>query len=143
MSKVLNGYIEALNGLPLAASDKQTIARGLSMGDQAYAAQNDQGPKPLITNTITESKTLVVEDANTYNRIVSEEDVVVTIPTNASVSIPINSVVEFFQVLEGALEINAADGVNIVSYDNIIRTGGIGTAAIIKKVGTDTWDLVI
>jgi hypothetical protein len=66
---------------------------------------------------------------------------IVTIPTNASVAIPVGLSIEFIQAGTGPLVFIAAAGVTLTSLESRVTTSGQHAVAKLTKKATDTWVL--
>lgn len=90
---------------------------------------------------VSGNKTLALTDEYTYQRVTAAS--IITIPTNATVAMPIGAEIDFFQSGSGIITFAAAGGVTVNSYGDTLVTDGKGAAATLKKVGTNEWDLTI
>jgi hypothetical protein len=95
---------------------------------------------PVTTQSGT-SYTALIGDANTYIRFTNASAVTFTIPLNASVAFPVNTVIEMEQAGAGTLTVAAAGGVTINSRASHFSLAGQFGVAALKKVATDTWTL--
>lgn len=87
------------------------------------------------------SYTLALSDAGGWVRMTSGSANTVTVPLNASVAFPINTIISVRQAGTGQTTIGAAGGVTInATAALLLRTQG-STISLIK-IGSDTWDLV-
>lgn len=93
------------------------------------------------TVPVSANKTLDLADEYTYQRVTAAATI--TIPTNASVELPVGAVIDFFQAGSGAITFSPESGVTVNSYEDTLVTDGKGSAATLKKVGTNEWDLII
>ncbi len=85
--------------------------------------------------------TLALSDAGGWVRMTSDSANTVTVPLNATVAYPINTVISVRQSGTGQTTISPAGGVTINStVSPILRTQN-STISLVK-VGTDIWDLV-
>lgn len=98
----------------------------------------DQGA-PIITDATT-ARTLSLSDNGAYIRFGTSAASTLTIPTNASVAFPIGAEIGIFQVNAGTLTFTGADVT--INSDGLKNTlDNQFSAAYLKKVGTDSWDL--
>ena len=68
--------------------------------------------------------------------------ITLTVPTNASVAFPVNSVVHVAQAAAGQVTIAAAGGVTIKKHSSLnAKTFGQETVLSLAKIATDTWRL--
>lgn len=117
------------------AQNPASTVTGLASGD--VLAQAIEGRIVAVSA----NKTLALTDRLTYQRVTAASTV--TIPTNDSVAFPIGTKIDFFQAGSGVITFVGAGGVTINSYEDILVTDGKGSAATLKKVGTNEWDLTI
>jgi hypothetical protein len=85
--------------------------------------------------------TLAVADAGTRVHGLNTGAAVVTVPTNASVAIPITTVIVVCRRAAGTLTISSATGVTINSADNLRACRVQYSAVTLTKVNTDAWQL--
>lgn len=91
-----------------------------------------------ITVPVTGNKTFSINDAWSYQR--NTATCVYTVPTNASVAFPINTLIQGFTAGQVASFV-AASGVTINSDEGKLALRP-NTGWSIKKVGTNAWDLI-
>lgn len=89
----------------------------------------------------TASSTLALTDAQTIYPVNSATGVNVTIPANASVAIPIGSVVNVLQKGVGRINFQAANGVTILSPSSQVSSAGQNNNNILSKIATNTWHI--
>jgi len=89
----------------------------------------------------TASSTLALADAQTIYPVNSATGVNVTIPTNASVAIPVGSVVNVIQVGAGRINYQASNGVTVLSPSNQVSSAGQNFSNILSKIATNTWHI--
>lgn len=100
------------------------------------------GHRPIVTNSNT-SITLALTDADTYQRLTGSTAITITVPTNASVAFAVGTEIDFIMAGTGKITFAPAGGVTINSKGgNLSITNTEFSGATIKKVATDTWDLV-
>lgn len=92
-------------------------------------------------NTQTTSYTLTVDDAERYIRMNVATANNVTVPTNASVPIPVGRQVHIRQAGAGKTSIVASGGVT-VNTPETLNARKQGSTLTLIKVATDTWDLM-
>jgi hypothetical protein len=66
----------------------------------------------------------------------------VTIPANATVAFPTGAEMVFFQVGAGNVQFANAAGVTLNSKESLVNLTGQYSAATLKKIATNTWDLI-
>lgn len=96
-----------------------------------------------VAKTITETgtaRTLSLSDAFGYIRTTNSGAVTITVPTDASVAFPIDTEITVFQSGAGTVTFAAAVGVTIEA--DSLSISGQKKAATLKKVDTNTWDLI-
>jgi hypothetical protein len=87
--------------------------------------------------------TLVLSDFYKWLRCTNAVGCVITIPTNSAVGFAIDTEITIRSVTSGAVSIVGAAGVTLNVPTGFIATLlDNGSTALIKKVATDTWDLV-
>lgn len=112
-------------------------AGDISNWDDAFSWGDHRIP-PVTTRTT--SNTLVLSDNYRVILQQSTNPNTVTIPTNASVALPVGSLIEIWQVGAGATTIAAAGGVTLNGV-----TAGSGTitarygAVTLRKIATNSW----
>jgi hypothetical protein len=89
----------------------------------------------------TASSTLALTDAQTICPVNSATGVNLTIPTNASVALPVGSVVNVIQVGAGRINYQASNGVTVLSPSNQVSSAGQYFSNILSKIATDTWHI--
>lgn len=99
------------------------------------------GPAPSSTQAGT-SYTAVLGDANTYIRFTNAAAVVFTIPPNASVAFPLDTVISVEQAGAGAVTLTPGSGVTLNSRGGLLQTGGQYAVCQLKKIGTNTWTVI-
>jgi hypothetical protein len=89
----------------------------------------------------TASSTLALADAQTIYPVNSATGVNLTIPTNASVALPVGSVVNVIQVGAGRINYQASNGVTVLSPSNQVSSAGQNFSNILSKIATNTWHI--
>jgi hypothetical protein len=108
--------------------------------DVAGTARATQGT-PYTTYTAN-TKTLALTDNGYYTRCSNTTLITITIPNNSTVAFPLGSEMIFFQAGSGnVLFVNAA-GVTLNSKQSNKNLTGQYSAATLKKIATNTWDLI-
>jgi alpha-tubulin suppressor-like RCC1 family protein len=85
--------------------------------------------------------TLVLADKGRQVSLSNASAITLTVPTNASVAFPTLSRIELWQEGAGQVTVAAAGGVTIRSSGTKLKLAGQYSAAVLTKVGTDTWQL--
>ena len=109
----------------------------LEVTGEAVATQG----MPYIAESGT-SRTLAFSDIGNYIRCTNAAATTVTIPPNASVTIPTGAEVIIFQAGAGQVTIAAGAGVTLNSKEGNLKISAQYAAATCKKVATDTWDVI-
>ena len=84
--------------------------------------------------------TLALTDAQAYLRTTNASDVTLTIPTNSSVAIPIDTEISGIHTSVSTLSFSDV-GVNVHSVRDSLTISTENSTWALKKVGTDEWDL--
>lgn len=106
-------------------------------------ASGSQSWRIFGTNTYTGATyTFALTDQDTFVQFNRATAQTVTIPTNASVAFPIGTEIDVIQIGAGQVTFAAAGGVTLNSFGGLLSLSGQWSAATLKKVDTDTWDLV-
>ena len=94
----------------------------------------------IITDATT-TRTLALTDAGAYIRCTSGSATTVTVPPNSSVAFPTGTEVNVRAAGAGQVTIAQGAGVTINSAETL-KLRKQGSTGTIKKVATDTWDLM-
>lgn len=103
-----------------------------------------QADLPTITANINAqtgtSYTLALTDAGLGNLATFDNasPITVTVPLNATVAFPVNSVIHLAQTGDGVVTVSGASGVTIISAAGV-TTLAKGVAVTLVKLATDTW----
>jgi hypothetical protein len=108
--------------------------------DVAGTARATQG-MPIASQSAN-TKTLALTDNGYYVRCSNSTTMTVTIPANATVAFPTGAEMVFFQVGAGNVQFANAAGVTVNSKDDALFLTGQFSAATLKKITTNTWDLI-
>lgn len=104
--------------------------------------------RPSVVSTIEESTDGVYDpvlaDANSYKRYAGDSQLTVLVPLNAAVAYQVDTEITFRQAGAGAIVFDTAtSGPTVNGIDGFLdRTGVNGATVTLKKVATDTWDLI-
>lgn len=109
-----------------------------ALSDIEDAVGNLQNP-PVEEETGT-SYTLVLADDGKIKELNNANPITLTVPTNASVPLPVGAQILVIQRGAGKVTITPADGVTINSVDDELTTIGQHAKAGLIKVATDEWD---
>jgi hypothetical protein len=108
--------------------------------DVAGTARATQGT-PYTTYTAN-TKTLALTDNGYYTRCSNTTLITITIPNNSTVAFPLGSEMIFFQAGSGNVLFASAAGVTLNSKESLVNLTGQYSAATLKKIATNTWDLI-
>jgi hypothetical protein len=132
----------------LATTAPAALATTAVVGISNFAARADHQhllPTGLTPYSVsadkTASSTLALSDAQTIYPINSATGVNLNIPTNASVALPIGSVVNVLQKGAGRINFQAANGVTVLSPLSQTSSAGQYYNNILSKIATDTWHI--
>lgn len=93
-----------------------------------------------INNQTGATYTLALTDANSVVRFTTTGAKTLTVPTNATVALPIGAMIEVYAADAGAtITIAPAGGVTIQSPFNYLAIPSGGGKGILRKVATNTW----
>lgn len=67
----------------------------------------------------------------------------ITVPTNASVAFPVNTIVYLANINTGAVTVAGASGVTVNAQGSLRVLDGQYSTALLMKTATDTWLLTI
>ena len=129
------------SGVIIDDSDNVTGINDLTVGNDLTVTGDISGHRGINTISGT-SETLSSSNLGKYNRTTNSSTVTITVPPNASVSIAVNTEVEFFQAGTGQLVFAEGAGVTINSAEGWLSSIGQYRAFVLKKVATDEWDLI-
>jgi hypothetical protein len=119
----------AANGVCPLGADSRVASAYLPVSSAFYTVSADR----------TTSSTLALTDAQTISPVNSATGVNLTIPTNASVAIPVGSIVNVIQKGAGRINYQASNGVTILSPSSQVSSAGQNFNNILSKIATDTW----
>lgn len=102
--------------------------------------------RPSIVATVSATTHApVLSDSNGYKRCTNAAGCAVTLPDNADVAFAIDTEITYRQCAAGAVSFDQPtdSAVTINGLEGFLQqTGVIGAVVTVKKVGTDTWDLI-
>lgn len=99
-------------------------------------------PPPSANTSSTQSGTtytLALTDANTIVDFSSGSAIAVTIPTNASVAFPLDTIIELTQYGAGQITVSGDTGVTLRSPGSKNKTAAQYATMALRKKGTDEW----
>ncbi len=112
-------------------------------GHGFYAILVSFSPAPMPVELTDIAHTLTLDDVNTYMRStgINTGGILITIPADASVPIPVGSDFHFCQRGD-PIYFAAAGGVTLNKpVDLQLYTANVGSVVTLKKIATDEWDL--
>lgn len=129
------------SGLPIHSSTTATEIGYVNGVTSAIQTQLDARDTTEMTiNTQAGDYTLVLGDAkNNFLELTKGTAGTLTIPTNASVAIPIGSTVSGYAAGAGQITITAAGGVSLRSADGALKTRVQYSTFSLLKVAINTW----
>lgn len=128
--------------MPLSGLDARFDAAGLAASQAATALASAKTYADTVTkNTKTASYTLALADVSKVIEMNVASANTLTVPPNASVAIPVDSVIEILAYGSGQTSIVAGSGVTIRSAGAKLKLSGQYSGAALRKRGTDEWVL--
>ncbi|QCG77614.1 minor tail protein [Gordonia phage Fairfaxidum] len=127
-AKIVDGSV----GLAKLAAEVAIAIQGM-IDTSVLAAQR------ITVNAQTGAYTLVLTDANKAIEVTTASAVNLTIPTDASVALPIGTVIEVDQMGAGRVTILGASGVTIQSAVTPPTTRAQYSAVVLRKRGANLW----
>jgi hypothetical protein len=85
--------------------------------------------------------TIALTDISVFQNCSAASNFTITIPTNASVAVPVGNEIEFMQGGAGPLIFAAAAGVTLLSFEGRVTSSGQNAVCRLRKIATDTWVL--
>jgi hypothetical protein len=131
----VSGYSHSMN-FRLNSATVVALA-GMTVTGTARATQGT----PYTTYTAN-TKTLALTDNGYYTRCSNTTLITITIPNNSTVAFPLGSEMVFFQAGSGNVLFANAAGVTLNSKESNKNLTGQYSAATLKKIATNTWDLI-
>jgi hypothetical protein len=132
--------INALTSMNFRLNTATVVAlatSGMTVTGTAVATQG----MPIASQSAN-TKTLALTDNGSYVRCSNTTTMTVTIPANATVAFPTGAEMVFFQVGAGNVQFANAAGVTLNSKESLVNLTGQYSAATLKKIATNTWDLI-
>jgi hypothetical protein len=132
--------INAKTSLTLRLNSATVVALATSGMTVTGTASATQG-MPIASQSAN-TKTLALTDNGSYVRCSNSTIMTITIPANATVAFPTGAEMVFFQVGAGNVQFANAAGVTLNSKESLVNLTGQYSAATLKKIATNTWDLI-
>ena len=134
--------VDSLSGSLMSVTDASGIPILEVFSDATVEVKGFKGYRPIQTQA--SSFVLQLSDMGTYNRC---GGVAITASLSASSAIPfaIGTEIEFFQTSSAGkllITASAGSGITLNSKNGNLKLAGQFSAATLKKVGTNEWDLV-
>ena len=134
--------IDSLSGSLMSVTDASGIPILEVFSDATVEAKGFKGYRPIQTQA--SSFVLQLSDMGTYNRC---SGVAITASISASSAMPfaIGTEIEFIQTSSAGnllITASAGSGITLNSKNGNLKLAGQFSAATLKKVGTDEWDLI-
>jgi hypothetical protein len=133
--------VDSMSGSLMAVTDASGIPILEVFSNNTVTANGFKGWRPIETRG--SSFVLQLTDIGTYNRCHGQ--MTASLSASSAIPFPIGTEIEFVQTSSlGNLYITASNGSGITlnSKNNNQKLAGQWSAATIKKVGTDEWDIV-
>ncbi|GAA4464199.1 hypothetical protein GCM10023189_43170 [Nibrella saemangeumensis] len=127
-----------------ARSDGSTLtARNYEINAQVLTGSSGGGSSsgPASVSVASASFTLAASDGGKIIPVTASIPTVITVPANASVSIPAGTTVHLIQESTGFVVVNPASGVTLRSRNDYRRTACRGDRLTLTKIDTNVWDL--
>lgn len=106
---------------------------------KAFDSPLSQTPPQVTVTESTTTRNLALVDQSKYIRCTNAGTTTINIPTNASIAFPVDTEITFLRA-SGSVQFSAAVGVTLNAAGTVINEQW--RAATLKKVATDTWDLI-
>ena len=136
------GSVSSVNGVSPATNGNVTLSPAdigaASLTDGKVTAEQASS----AISTKTDSFTLALADAGTMIIASSSADIVITIPTNASVAFPVGTEIEVARFGVGSVSFVCASGVTMNSTSGMADISDQYAVVGIKKTDTNVWLLV-
>lgn len=136
-------YVQAsspsLTGVPTAPTAALGTA-STQLATCAFVMTQNAASSLIVTTTQAASYTFTAADASTVVESTGSSAATFTVPANASVPLPVGTVIESYQAGTGTLTIAAASGVTINSAGSLASRAQYATLNLRKRT-TDGWVL--
>ena len=136
------GSVSSVNGVSPATNGDVTLSPAdigaASLTDGKVTAEQASS----AISTKTDSFTLALADAGTMIIASSSADIVITIPTNASVAFPVGTEIEVARFGVGSVSFVCASGVTMNSTSGMAYISDQYAVVGLKKTDTNVWLLV-
>lgn len=132
-----NTYVKRTSDGGVKVTDATEATEATSLQQMQGAVLDSQ--KLLASRTVTAAATLAASDANKavyVNQASLTTNVVVTIPTNATVAFPVGTIIEITAYGTGGAKLSPAGGVTLLGASIVMPDWG--TVRLVKS-GTDSW----
>lgn len=119
-------------GSDVVTIDTTTMQLGSTSSPRIY--------RPIVTQT--DSATLALTDAGTFQKCTKGTAMTITVPANGTIAFVVGTEIDIYQQGAGQVTIAAAGGVTINSVFGNLKIANQYTGASLKKTASDTWELV-
>lgn len=133
-----NTYVKRTADGGIKATDATEVTEVTTLQQQSAAIVDSR--KMLAARTVSAAATLALTDINKslyVNNASTTTQIVITVPLNSSVAIPVGSVFHIIAHSTGGAKITPAGGVGYNGPSNVMP--GYGCIRLVKT-GTDNWD---
>lgn len=142
-SVTITGSGVTINSSVNPITDQNITAKLVKTGTDEWDVDVSAGNSYFIDSVITDSstsRTLSLSDVGKYIKFTGSDPITLTIPTNATVSFSLNSIITFYTAGTGDVTISHT-GVMVNTSVNPITSQN--TTVQMIKVGTDIWDVKV
>lgn len=138
---IIDAYVNPLASI--AGTKIANVASGgissTNVQDAINELDDEKALKYPTTNTVTTSYVAALTDAGNFIEMDAAGSTTITIPTQASVAWPDNTILQFIQKNTGAFTVTAAGGVTFINYAGNLVSAGEGDLITAKKISTNLW----
>lgn len=127
--------IKTLSSSPVVPDGSWTIAKTTGL----QAALDAKAPVTQGVNTQAASYTLALTDAGKVVEMNVAGANTLTVPLNATVSFPIGTVIDVFQMGAGQTTITPDGALTLINYGSKFKLAGQGASARLRKRATNEW----
>lgn len=134
-------YIVPAEGWMMYNLDDSTLYQFNGATWEAFASGGGSGALTVKSEAGT-AYTAVLADANKYIRFTNAAAIDFTIPAEASVNFPVNTVIAIEQADTGVVTLVEDTGVTLNSRGALLNTAGQFAVVQVKKVAADEWTVI-
>jgi hypothetical protein len=88
---------------------------------------------------VTGNYTVAAADVDSVLHVTAATAVTITLPSDASVVIGLETAIPWRQYGAGQITFTAGSGATVVSWQNMFRSGGLYADGVVTKVAANTW----